>query len=44
MPKETLSEILDFCIVPPALNEEAQQMFNQRQADRESIVSRMCGT
>ncbi len=38
MPKETLSDILDFCIVPPALNEEAQQMFNERRADNESNV------
>ena len=30
MPDETLSAILDFNIVPPPLNDEAQKIFSQR--------------
>ena len=30
MPDETLSAILDFDIIPPPLNDEAQKIFSQR--------------
>ena len=40
MPDETLSVILDFDIVPPPLNDEAQKIFSQRhqEADDDPFV------